>query len=111
MKKAMVDAGTKVPHLSYIGDAHLGANTNIGGGTITANYDGVHKNHTEIGSNVHVGAGNMFVAPVSVGDGATTGAGAVVRYDVPENSMVYSENTQHTVLNYTKPENGKESSK
>jgi bifunctional UDP-N-acetylglucosamine pyrophosphorylase/glucosamine-1-phosphate N-acetyltransferase len=102
MKKAVVDAGTKVPHLSYIGDAHLGSNTNIGGGTITANYDGVHKNHTEIGSNVHVGAGNMFVAPVSVGDGVTTGAGAVVRHDVPDDALVFSENTQHVVEDYHK---------
>ena len=70
----------------------LGEHTNIGGGTITANYDGVHKHHTTIGSNVHVGAGNLFVAPVTVGDGVTTGAGSVVRHDVPSDSMVYSEN-------------------
>lgn len=95
MKKAHIDEGTKVPHLSYIGDAHLGAHTNIGGGTITANYDGVHKNRTEIGSGCHVGAGNMFVAPVTVGDGVTTGAGSVVRHAVPDGAMVYSENTQH----------------
>ncbi len=64
MKKAHIGNGTKVPHLSYVGDAELGEHTNIGGGTITANYDGVHKNSTTIGSNVHVGAGNLFVAPV-----------------------------------------------
>ena len=75
----------------------LGEHTNIGGGTITANYDGVHKHHTTIGSNVHVGAGNLFVAPVEVGSGVTTGAGSVVRHDVPDDSMVYSENTQHVV--------------
>ena len=97
MKKAHIGNGTKVPHLSYMGDADLGEHTNIGGGTITANYDGVHKNHTTIGSNVHVGAGNLFVAPVSVADGVTTGAGSVVRHDVPADSMVYSENTQHVV--------------
>lgn len=97
MKKAHIGNGTKVPHLSYMGDADLGEHTNIGGGTITANYDGVHKNHTTIGSNAHVGAGNLFVAPVTVGDGVTTGAGSVVRYDVPADSMVYSENTQHVV--------------
>ena len=72
MKKAHIGNGTKVPHLSYVGDADLGERTNIGGGTITANYDGVHKHHTTIGSNVHVGAGNLFVAPVEVGDGVTT---------------------------------------
>ena len=97
MKKATIGNGTKVPHLSYVGDATLGEHTNIGGGTITANYDGVHKNHTEIGSNVHVGAGNLFVAPVEVGDGVTTGAGSVIRHAVPEDSMAYSENTEHII--------------
>lgn len=100
MKKAHIGNGTKVPHLSYIGDADLGEHTNIGGGTITANYDGVHKNHTTIGSGAHVGAGNLFVAPVTVGDDVTTGAGSVVRHDVPADSMVYSENTQHVIENW-----------
>lgn len=103
MKKAHIDEGTKVPHLSYIGDAHISEHTNVGGGTITANYDGVHKHHTEIGANVHVGAGNMFVAPVTVGSGVTTGAGSVIRHDVEDNAMVYSENSQHEVENWTSP--------
>lgn len=97
MKKATIDKGTKVPHLSYVGDAHIHDHTNIGGGTITANYDGVHKNRTEIGSNVHIGAGNMLVAPVTVGDNVTSGAGSVIRHDVPDNAMVYSENSQRMV--------------
>ncbi|BDR54736.1 bifunctional protein GlmU [Bombiscardovia apis] len=97
MKKAQIDEGSKIPHLSYVGDAHIGKHSNVGGGTITANYDGVHKNRTEIGSDVHVGAGNLFVAPVSVGDGVTTGAGSVIRHQVPDGAMVYSENTQHTI--------------
>ena len=97
MKKAHIGKGTKVPHLSYVGDAEVGDHTNIGGGCITANYDGVHKNRTTIGSGVHVGAGNLFVAPVEVGDNVTTGAGSVVRHEVPDDAMVYSENTQHTV--------------
>ncbi|NMN01485.1 bifunctional UDP-N-acetylglucosamine diphosphorylase/glucosamine-1-phosphate N-acetyltransferase GlmU [Bifidobacterium panos] len=100
MKKAHIGNGTKVPHLSYVGDAEVGDHTNIGGGCITANYDGVHKNRTKIGSGVHVGAGNMFVAPVEVGDNVTTGAGSVVRHEVPDDAMVYSENTQHTVENW-----------
>ncbi len=100
MKKAAIDEGTKVPHLSYIGDAHIGPHSNVGGGTITANYDGERKHHTEIGENVHVGAGNMFVAPVTVGNYVTTGAGSVVRHDVSSNSMVYSENTQHEVKDW-----------
>ena len=97
MKKAHIGNGTKVPHLSYVGDAELGDHTNIGGGTITANYDGVHKNRTKIGAGCHVGAGNLFVAPVEVGDNVTTGAGSVLRHKVPSDSMVYSENTQHNV--------------
>ena len=97
MKKAHIGNGTKVPHLSYVGDAELGDHTNIGGGTITANYDGVHKNRTKIGAGCHVGAGNLFVAPVEVGDNVTTGAGSVVRHEVPSDSMAYSENTQHNV--------------
>ena len=97
MKKAHIGNGTKVPHLSYVGDAELGEHTNVGGGTITANYDGVHKNRTTIGSGCHVGAGNLFVAPVTVGDNVTTGAGSVVRHDVADDTMVYSENTQHDV--------------
>lgn len=100
MKKAIIDEKAKVPHLSYIGDTHIGARSNVGGGTITANYDGIHKNHTEIGTDVHVGAGNMFVAPVTVGNHVTTGAGSVVRHDVSDNSMVYSENTQHEVKDW-----------
>ena len=97
MKNAHIGDGTKVPHLSYVGDADLGEHTNIGGGTITANYDGVHKHHTHIGSNVHIGAGNLFVAPVEVGDNVTSGAGSVIRHAVPDDAMVYSENTQHVV--------------
>ena len=96
-KNAQIGDGAKVPHLSYVGDAQLGDHTNIGGGTITANYDGVHKNSTTIGSGCHVGAGNLFVAPVEVGDNVTTGAGSVVRHAVPSDTMVYSENTQHNV--------------
>lgn len=97
MKNAHIGNGTKVPHLSYVGDAELGEHSNIGGGTITANYDGVHKNRTRVGSNVHIGAGNMFVAPVEVGDNVTSGAGSVIRHAVPDGAMVYSENTQHVV--------------
>lgn len=100
MKKAHIGDGTKVPHLSYVGDADLGERTNIGGGTITANYDGVHKNHTTIGSDVHIGAGNLLVAPVEVGDHVTSGAGSVIRHDVPQDAMVYSENTQHIVQHW-----------
>jgi bifunctional UDP-N-acetylglucosamine pyrophosphorylase/glucosamine-1-phosphate N-acetyltransferase len=99
-KNATVDHGTKVPHLIYVGDAHIGHDSNLGGGTITANWDGKNKLHTEIGSGVHIGAGNMIVAPVQIGDNVTTGAGAVVRHPVHDQSLVFSENTQHEVRNW-----------
>ena len=86
-KKTDIGAGSKVPHLSYIGDATVGENTNLGGGTITANYDGVHKHQTVIGNNVSTGVHTVLVAPVSVGDESYTGAGAVVTKDVPSGSL------------------------
>ena len=75
--------GAKVPHLSYIGDTDIGERTNIGAGTITANYDGTNKHRTEIGAHAFVSVDTMFVAPVSLGDGAYTGAGSVITHDVP----------------------------
>ena len=81
-KNARIGDGSKVPHLSYIGDAEVGESSNIGAGTITANYDGVTKSATTVGSHVRTGSHNVFVAPVTIGDGAYTGAGTVVRKDV-----------------------------
>jgi len=75
-------------HLSYLGDATIGAKTNIGAGTITCNYDGVRKNETIIEDNVKIGSDTMLVAPVRVGAGSVTGAGSVVTKDVPPNSLV-----------------------
>ena len=89
-KNARIGTGSKVPHLSYVGDATIGERSNIGAGTIFANYDGVSKNSTNIGSHVRSGSHNVFVAPVSIGDGAYTGAGAVIRKDVPAGSMALS---------------------
>jgi bifunctional UDP-N-acetylglucosamine pyrophosphorylase/glucosamine-1-phosphate N-acetyltransferase len=86
-KNATIGAGSKVPHLSYIGDATVGVGSNIGAGTIFANYDGVKKHHSEIGSHVRTGSHNVFVAPIRIGDGAYTGAGTVVRKDVPAGSL------------------------
>ena len=82
VKDSHLAAGVKMGHFSYIGDANIGANTNIGAGTITCNYDGVNKNHTEIGADVFIGSDTMLVAPLTIGDRATTGAGAVVTKDV-----------------------------
>ncbi|NDC49337.1 MAG: bifunctional UDP-N-acetylglucosamine diphosphorylase/glucosamine-1-phosphate N-acetyltransferase GlmU [Micrococcales bacterium] len=81
-KNAKIGAGTKVPHLSYVGDATIGEHSNIGAGTIFANYDGVNKHHTTIGSHVRTGSHNVFVAPIEIADGAYTAAGTVVRKDV-----------------------------
>ncbi|PPG26871.1 bifunctional UDP-N-acetylglucosamine diphosphorylase/glucosamine-1-phosphate N-acetyltransferase GlmU [Pseudoclavibacter sp. RFBG4] len=86
-KNAQIGDGSKVPHLSYIGDTEVGQNSNVGAGTITANYDGVNKHRTTVGSNVRSGSHNVFVAPVRIGDGAYTGAGTVVRKDVPAGAL------------------------
>jgi bifunctional UDP-N-acetylglucosamine pyrophosphorylase/glucosamine-1-phosphate N-acetyltransferase len=90
IKNSTIGAHTKVPHLSYVGDTTIGEHTNLGAGAITANYDGVHKHQTIIGAHVHTGAHNVFVAPVRIGDGANTGAGAIVRKDVPAGSLAIS---------------------
>ncbi len=87
----MIGDGAKVPHLSYVGDAEIGEGTNIGAGTIFANYDGVAKHRTTIGRHARTGSNNTFVAPVTVGDGAGTGAGTVVRRDVPPGALAVSE--------------------
>lgn len=86
-KNAKIGAGSKVPHLSYVGDTTVGEGSNIGAGTITANYDGVNKHATVVGSHVRTGSHNVFVAPVRIGDGAYTGAGTVVRKDVPAGAL------------------------
>ena len=86
-KNASIGAGSKVPHLSYVGDATIGEQSNIGAASVFVNYDGVNKSRTTIGSHCRTGSDNMFVAPVTVGDGAYTGAGTVVRKDVPPGAL------------------------
>ncbi len=88
VKNSEIGAGTKVPHLSYVGDADIGADTNLGASTITANYDGEHKHRTTIGAGVHTGVHTSLVAPVEIGSGAETGAGSVVTHDVPPGRLV-----------------------
>jgi bifunctional UDP-N-acetylglucosamine pyrophosphorylase/glucosamine-1-phosphate N-acetyltransferase len=100
IKNSDIGAGAKVPHLSYIGDADVGERTNIGAGNITANYDGRRKNRTVIGSGVHTGVDTAFVAPVSVGDGAYTGAGSVITDDVPEGALGIARARQTNVEGY-----------
>jgi bifunctional UDP-N-acetylglucosamine pyrophosphorylase/glucosamine-1-phosphate N-acetyltransferase len=88
VKDSTLGEGVKMGHFSYIGNATIGANTNIGAGTITANYDGEKKNPTQIGEDVFIGSDTMLIAPLKLGDGARTGAGAVVTKDVPEDTLV-----------------------
>jgi bifunctional UDP-N-acetylglucosamine pyrophosphorylase/glucosamine-1-phosphate N-acetyltransferase len=88
VKDSTLHEGVKMGHFSYIGNANVGARTNIGAGTITANYDGEKKNPTEIGEDVFIGSDTMLVAPVKLSDGARTGAGAIVTKNVPEDTLV-----------------------
>ena len=96
-KNAQIGAGAKVPHLSYVGDAEIGEGTNIGAGTIFANYDGVHKHRTVVGRHARTASNNTFVAPVTIGDGAGTGAGTVVRRDVPPGALAVSGGPQRNI--------------
>jgi len=100
VKNSRIGEGAKVPHLAYVGDAEIGAGSNLGAGSITANYDGFRKNRTTIGKNVRIGVDTMLIAPVEVGDGAYTGAGAVIKSDVPEGALAVSENEQRNVEGY-----------
>jgi bifunctional UDP-N-acetylglucosamine pyrophosphorylase/glucosamine-1-phosphate N-acetyltransferase len=100
IKNSQVGEGTKVPHLSYVGDADIGPGSNLGAGTITANYDGFRKNRTVIGRNVRIGVDTMLIAPVEVGDSAYTGAGAVIKDDVPDGALAVSENAQRNIDGY-----------
>lgn len=95
IKGSTVGKGSKVPHLSYIGDATLGEGVNIGGGTITCNYDGKHKSHTEIGDRVFVGSDTMLVAPVTIGDGALIGAASCITKDVPAGALALERSRQY----------------
>ena len=96
-KNAQVGEGSKVPHLSYVGDATIGRGANIGAATVFVNYDGVAKHHTTIGDHVRVGSDTMLVAPVTVGDGAYTAAGSVITSDVPPGAMAVARAPQRNV--------------
>jgi len=100
IKNSEVGEGTKIPHLSYIGDADIGAGSNVGAGTITANYDGANKHRTTIGSGVRVSVHTSFVAPVTIGDGAYTGAGSVITEDVPPGALGIARERQRNVEGY-----------
>jgi bifunctional UDP-N-acetylglucosamine pyrophosphorylase/glucosamine-1-phosphate N-acetyltransferase len=100
-KNAQIGAGAKVPHLSYVGDAEIGEGTNIGAGTIFANYDGIQKHRTTIGKQARTASNNTFVAPVQIGDGAATGAGTVVRRDVSPGALAVSSGPQREIPGWT----------
>lgn len=96
-KNAAIGEGTKIPHLSYVGDATIGEHTNIGAASVFVNYDGQDKHHTTVGSHCRTGSDNMFVAPVTVGDGAYTAAGSVITKDVPPGSLAVARGQQRNI--------------
>ena len=97
-----------MPHLSYVGDAEIGEGTNIGAGTIFANYDGVEKHRTKVGRQARTGSNNTFVAPVEIGDGAGTAGGTVVRRDVPPGALAVSGGPQRNLAGWVAPPAGRD---
>jgi bifunctional UDP-N-acetylglucosamine pyrophosphorylase/glucosamine-1-phosphate N-acetyltransferase len=100
IKGSVVGKRSKVPHLSYIGDAEIGEDSNIGAATVTVNYDGTKKHRTKIGDRVHIGSDTMLVAPVTIGDDAVTGAGSVITNDVPDGALGIERSDQKNVEGY-----------
>jgi len=108
IKKANIGKGSKVNHLSYVGDTEMGENVNVGAGTITCNYDGANKHKTIIGNNVFVGSDTQIVAPVTIADGVTIGAGATITKDVQdEGSLVISRSPQKSIKDWERPTKNK----
>ena len=107
VKKSIIGKGSKASHLTYLGDAQLGKNVNIGAGTITCNYDGRNKHATIIEDNVFIGSNNALVAPVKLGKGSYTGAGSTITEDIPEDSLAIARSRQKNILNWKKNKNTK----
>jgi bifunctional UDP-N-acetylglucosamine pyrophosphorylase/glucosamine-1-phosphate N-acetyltransferase len=103
VKASRLDEGAKANHLTYVGDAHIGARCNIGAGTIFANYDGVNKHRSRLGTDVHIGSNAVLVAPLSVGDGATVGAGSTVTREVPAGKLTVARARQATIDGWQRP--------
>jgi len=103
IKNTKVEAYSHINHFSYIGDATLGQSVNVGAGTITCNFDGAHKHQTRIGNNVFIGSGTQLVAPVTVGEGATIGAGTTVVKDIPEHQLIHHRVQYRMVIQWTRP--------
>jgi bifunctional UDP-N-acetylglucosamine pyrophosphorylase / glucosamine-1-phosphate N-acetyltransferase len=108
IKNSQIGDGTKVPHLSYVGDADIGPDSNLGAGTITANYDGFRKHRTKIGARARISVDTMLVAPVNVGDDAYTGAGAVIRKDVPPGALGVTRAEQRNIEGYAEKRRARE---
>ena len=106
-KKAQVGKGSKINHLSYVGDAELGENVNIGAGTITCNYDGANKHKTDLGNNVFVGSNSTLVAPITVADGGFVGAGSTLTGDVPKDALAVSRAKQRNIDGWKRPTKNK----
>ena len=104
VKNSQIGRGSKANHLSYIGDTTIGEQTNIGAGTITANYDGVNKHKTTIGNQVRIGSNSVLVAPVTMGDKATTGAGSVITKNCAAGKLVIARARQQTIEGWARPE-------
>jgi bifunctional UDP-N-acetylglucosamine pyrophosphorylase/glucosamine-1-phosphate N-acetyltransferase len=102
LKKSKIGQGAKVNHLSYVGDASVGANANIGAGTITCNYDGFGKYRTQIGEGAFIGSNSALVAPVAIGDGAIVGAGSVITRDVEADSLAIERNEQKGIAGWAR---------
>jgi bifunctional UDP-N-acetylglucosamine pyrophosphorylase/glucosamine-1-phosphate N-acetyltransferase len=103
VKKSTIAEGSKVNHLSYIGDAEIGRDVNVGAGTITCNYDGANKHKTTIGDRAFIGSGTMLVAPVTVGADATIGAGSTLTKDAPPGELTLERSTQTTITGWQRP--------
>jgi bifunctional UDP-N-acetylglucosamine pyrophosphorylase/glucosamine-1-phosphate N-acetyltransferase len=103
VKKSTIGKGSKVNHLSYIGDSEIGTDVNVGAGTITCNYDGANKHRTVIGDNASIGSGVELVAPVEIGAGATIGAGSTISKNAPANQLTIGRARQTTVSSWQRP--------
>ena len=103
VKKSSIAEGSKVNHLTYIGDADIGSGVNVGAGTITCNYDGVNKYKTKIGDGAFIGSNVNLVAPVKVGKGATIGAGSTISKNVPDDGLTVARARQKDVEGWTRP--------
>jgi bifunctional UDP-N-acetylglucosamine pyrophosphorylase/glucosamine-1-phosphate N-acetyltransferase len=103
VKKSTIGKGSKISHLSYVGDSTLGEDVNIGAGVITCNYDGANKHQTIIGDGAFIGSDSQLIAPVTIGNNATIGAGSTITKDTPDGQLTFSRSKQITMKNWKRP--------